>query len=86
MFNKPVTVLRILLQGGEIEKNNKKYCFDDKNNLCVRRTLEGKDVFLKVNFGMLSLSEFIEWANGCSDESLITACGEVVLNNLDSGT
>lgn len=84
MDNKPIFVLKQLLDGASVVVDDQEYLFDADNHLCLKvaNTPNNKLVLLKVNFGDVSIAQFIEWANKISDDDLVIAAGNAVLNKI----
>ena len=65
-----LTVLRALLMGLPIQVGPQTFQMDAGNRLCVqgRNETTGETVLIAVNFGTITLDEFIRWTRQISED------------------
>ena len=80
-----VLILRALLMGMVIVKDNNTYCMDEGFNVCQVRTkglgtFNVEQILLPINFGEFKVAHFVKWCNSFTiDEIAIINC-DIVLN------
>lgn len=82
MKSKPIIVLERLLAGDIIKYKERVFQLDANNEFCERREVEddGEYVLLKVNLGVFSLADFVDWANRIPDETITVLQMNAALN------
>jgi len=88
--HKAAILLKILLKGHYIIKDNVKYLLSEDYSLCQEAVSENTStkakvkVLLKVNLG-IELKDFINWANSFTDDEIFTTSANSVLNDIREG-